>query len=310
MKARVRSARLAAVVSVNRELVKLYWSIGRDVLARQAREGWGAKVIDRLATDLRAEFPEMKGFSPRNLKYMRSFAEAYPDAEFVQQAAAQLTWSHNIKVLDSVRDADARRFYLEQAIEHGWSLNVLANQIDSDVFIRSARQPLWRPATVLVAAMASRLRRPGSRRRAAPSPAGGSWPFGLRSLTRALERPMRSGWAGNRREARTLEVRAQGPQKIDLIGMAGQDLDQPDGGFTRRGGAALVLLERPSSAADQPAGLFLGELQPLADLADVRGVGGLQLLESFVRVGQIGSGVYGVATIIGIPTGRLHHTRH
>jgi predicted nuclease of restriction endonuclease-like (RecB) superfamily len=139
LKERVRSARLAAAVSVNRELVKLYWSVGRDVLARQAREGWGAKVIDRLATDLRAEFPEMKGFSPRNLKYMRSFAEAYPDAEFVQTVSAQLTWSHNTKILDSVRDPDARRFYLEQAIEHGWSLNVLANQIDSDLFHRHGK---------------------------------------------------------------------------------------------------------------------------------------------------------------------------
>lgn len=139
LKARVRSARLAAVVSVNRELVKLYWSIGRDVLARQAREGWGAKVIDRLAADLRAEFPEMKGFSPRNLKYMRRFAEAYPDAEFVQQGAAQLPWGHHIKLLDSVADPAERQFYIEQAVELGWSRNVLANQIDSDLFHRQGK---------------------------------------------------------------------------------------------------------------------------------------------------------------------------
>lgn len=139
LKARVRSARLAAVVSVNRELLQLYWSIGRDVLARQAREGWGAKVIDRLATDLRAEFPEMKGFSPRNLKYMRSFAEAYPDVEFVQRAAAQLPWGHHIKLLDSVADPAERRFYIEQAVELGWSRNVLANQIDSDLFHRQGK---------------------------------------------------------------------------------------------------------------------------------------------------------------------------
>jgi predicted nuclease of restriction endonuclease-like (RecB) superfamily len=139
LKERVRSARLKAAVAVNRELVLLYWSIGRDVLRRQALEGWGAKVIDRLAADLRTEFPEMRGFSPRNLKYMRSFAEAYPDAEFVQTVSAQLTWSHNTKVLDSVRDPDVRRFYLEQAIEHGWSLNVLANQIDSDLYHRQGK---------------------------------------------------------------------------------------------------------------------------------------------------------------------------
>lgn len=139
LKERVRLARLKAVVAVNQELVLLYWSIGKDVLERQAREGWGSKVVERLATDLRAEFPEMRGFSTRNLNYMRSFAEAYPDAEFVQTVSAQLTWSHNTKVLDGVRDPDARRFYLEQAIGHGWSVNVLANQIDSDLYHRQGR---------------------------------------------------------------------------------------------------------------------------------------------------------------------------
>lgn len=139
LKERVRSARLSASVSVNRELVSLYWSIGRDILERLAREGWGARVIDRIAIDLRAEFPEMTGFSPRNLKYMRAFAEAYPDLAFVQQAAAQLPWGHHIKILDSVRDREQRRFYIEQAAEHGWSRNVLANQIASDLHHRQGK---------------------------------------------------------------------------------------------------------------------------------------------------------------------------
>lgn len=139
LKARVRSARLTAAVAVNRELVLLYWSIGRDVLDRQAREGWGAKVVDRLAADLRAEFPEMRGFSPRNLKYMRSFAEAYAETEFVQTVAAQLPWSHHTKLLDSVRDPAQRRFYIEQAIEHGWSGNALGIQIDSGLYHRQGK---------------------------------------------------------------------------------------------------------------------------------------------------------------------------
>lgn len=139
LKERVRSARLSAAVSVNRELVSLYWSIGRDIMERQAREGWGAKVIDRIAVDLRAEFPEMTGFSPRNLKYMRSFAEAYPDLAFVQQAAAQLPWGHHLKLLDSVRDPEERRFYIEQAAQHGWSRNVLANQIASHLYHRQGK---------------------------------------------------------------------------------------------------------------------------------------------------------------------------
>ena len=92
LKSRIHTAQQRAALAVNRELVLLYWQIGRDILARQAEQGWGAKVIERLAHDLREAFPEMKGFSPRNLKYMRAFAEAWPDAKFVQQAAAQLPW--------------------------------------------------------------------------------------------------------------------------------------------------------------------------------------------------------------------------
>lgn len=91
LKARIRSAQVRAALSVNRELVLLYWQIGREILARQEREGWGTKVIERLATDLRSEFPDMKGFSSRNLKYMRAFAEAWPDKEFVQEGLAQIT---------------------------------------------------------------------------------------------------------------------------------------------------------------------------------------------------------------------------
>ena len=96
LKERVRSAQLRAALSVNRELVLLYWGIGRDILARQHEHGWGAKVIDRLALDLRREFPEITGFSPRNLKYMRALAEAWPDEPIVQQVVGQIPWGHNV----------------------------------------------------------------------------------------------------------------------------------------------------------------------------------------------------------------------
>ena len=92
LKSRTYSAQQRAALAANRELVLLYWQIGRDILARQASQRWGAKVIERLAHDLRTAFPEMKGFSPHNLKCMPAFAGAWPDAEFVQQAAAQLPW--------------------------------------------------------------------------------------------------------------------------------------------------------------------------------------------------------------------------
>ena len=94
LKDRIRSAQIKAAPTVNRELVLLYWSIGRDILAQQ-QHGWGAKVIDRLAADLHHAFPEAQGFSPRNLKYMRAFAQAWPEEAIVQQAAAQIPWFHN-----------------------------------------------------------------------------------------------------------------------------------------------------------------------------------------------------------------------
>jgi predicted nuclease of restriction endonuclease-like (RecB) superfamily len=99
LKQRIQSAQQRASLSVNRELILLYWQIGRDILERQDLQGWGAKVIDRLAHDLTTAFPDMKGFSRRNLLYMRSFAERWPDAEFVQQAVAQIPWGHNILII-------------------------------------------------------------------------------------------------------------------------------------------------------------------------------------------------------------------
>lgn len=99
LKTRIHSAQQRAALAVNRELVLLYWQIGQDILQRQSREGWGAKVIDRLAHDLRSAFPEMKGFSRANLMYMRSFAEAWPDPQIVQQAVGQLPCGHNLVLL-------------------------------------------------------------------------------------------------------------------------------------------------------------------------------------------------------------------
>jgi predicted nuclease of restriction endonuclease-like (RecB) superfamily len=113
LKTRIHVAQQRASLAVNRELVLLYWQIGRDILARQDREGWGSKVIGRLAQDLRNAFPDMKGFSPRNLKYMRAFAEAWPDAGFVQQAAAQLPWFHLCTLIDKLKDESRWDEYLD-----------------------------------------------------------------------------------------------------------------------------------------------------------------------------------------------------
>ena len=139
LKTRIHSAQQRATLAVNRELVLLYWQIGRDILDRQGREGWGTKVIERLAQDLRNAFPEMKGFSPRNLKYMRTFAEAWPDGEFVQEVLALLPWYHQLALLDKLKSADERRWYAAKAIEHNWSRNVLVIQIETRLLERQGQ---------------------------------------------------------------------------------------------------------------------------------------------------------------------------
>jgi predicted nuclease of restriction endonuclease-like (RecB) superfamily len=139
LKERIRSAQVRASLSVNRELLLLYWSIGRDLLARQQSEGWGARVIDRLAQDLLQAFPGMTGFGARNLKYMRAFAEAYPDEQFVQQVVAQLPWGHNVRILEMVKAPEQREWYIRQAVESGWTRNVLVHQIESDLHQRKGQ---------------------------------------------------------------------------------------------------------------------------------------------------------------------------
>jgi predicted nuclease of restriction endonuclease-like (RecB) superfamily len=139
LKTRIRAAQVRAALAVNSELVLLYWSIGNDILGRQRAEGWGTKIVERLAGDLQAEFPGIKGFSLRNLKYMRAFAEAWPETEIVQQVAAQIPWFHNCTLLDKVKAPDQRLWYARATIEHGWSRAVLTHQIESDLFSRQGQ---------------------------------------------------------------------------------------------------------------------------------------------------------------------------
>ena len=140
LKESIQAAQVKAGLAVNRELVLLYWSIGREILNRQQGEGWGTKVIDRLSRDLRAAFPEMKGFSSRNLKYMRAFAATWLDEAVVQGPLAQLTWYHNIAILEKAFPAQ-REWYIQKTIEQGWSRNVLVLQIESRLFERQGAAP-------------------------------------------------------------------------------------------------------------------------------------------------------------------------
>ena len=139
LKLRIHTAQQRAALAVNRELVLLYWQIGRDILERQATQGWGAKVIERLAHDLRVDFPDMKGFSRANLMYMRAFAEAWPDAAIVQQAVGQLPWGHNLVLLTRLKDLRMRLAYAQRAVQHGWSRNMLNIHIETRLLEREGQ---------------------------------------------------------------------------------------------------------------------------------------------------------------------------
>ena len=140
IKKTVFESRLKAAVHANRALVIMYWQIGKLVLQKQQEAGWGAKIIDRLSFDLRQEFPDMKGFSPRNIKYMRKFAEVWDNFEFVQQVVAQIPWKTNLLLLEKLDDNEERKWYACQIIEHGWSSNVTRFQIDSKLMQRTGKE--------------------------------------------------------------------------------------------------------------------------------------------------------------------------
>lgn len=119
LKTTIQQARLRAIVNVNTQMIKMYWDIGKSILARQNDKGWGAKVIDNLAKDLKTEFPDLKGISTRNLKYMRKFAFEYQDFAFVQGKLAQISWYHHITLIDKIKEQSMRIWYAQKVVEHG-----------------------------------------------------------------------------------------------------------------------------------------------------------------------------------------------
>lgn len=155
VKARILQAQTRAAFAVNRELLHLYWEMGRDIVLRQEREGWGTAVIERLALDLGRAFPGVAGFSARNLWRMRAFYVAYPPGSevlpqpvaetgasgrsFLPQAVAELPWSHQVVLLEKLKEPAERQWYSRAAIENGWSRNVLVHQIDSGLHRRKGK---------------------------------------------------------------------------------------------------------------------------------------------------------------------------
>ncbi len=139
LKEKIKRERLRVVISSNTALIMLYWDIGKSILEKQNKAGWGAKVIDRLSSDLRKEFPDMRGFSPRNLKYMRAFAEAWQDRAIVQRVIAQLPWRSNIAILDKLKNPQERLWYAMRTIKNGWSQPVLSLQIEAQAHRREGK---------------------------------------------------------------------------------------------------------------------------------------------------------------------------
>lgn len=133
LKSKIQTTQQKTVHSVNQELILLYWDIGKSILDKQNAEGWGSKVIENLSHDLREAFPEMNGFSVRNLKYMQHFAKSWPEKPIVQQLVAQLPWGHNIALMQKISSDSDRLWYAQQALKNGWSRGILILQIESNL---------------------------------------------------------------------------------------------------------------------------------------------------------------------------------
>lgn len=156
LKARVLNARTSAARAVNRELILLYWDIGRGIVEKQRTAGWGDAVVEKLAADLRAELPDMSGFSARNIWDMRRFYSACTDPVFLRQAAAEMgvaaetellrqlvaeiPWGHHLLLLNKVTDPAARLYYLRAVKQLGWSRNVLLNQLKAQSYERARKE--------------------------------------------------------------------------------------------------------------------------------------------------------------------------
>ena len=139
IKKEILKQRVSVVMNANTSMICLYWNIGRAILEKQQKEGWGTKVIDRMSKDLKRAFPEMSGFSPRNINYMRKFAQCWVDYEIVQRVVAQIPWRTNITLMDKLKTQEERIWYAGKTIENGWSKTILELQIQSKLMERTGK---------------------------------------------------------------------------------------------------------------------------------------------------------------------------
>ncbi len=161
IKERIAQARVRASLSVNRELIELYWYIGKMIVERQEREGWGKAIVEKLAIDLNSEYPDMQGFSSGNIWRMRAFYIAYTeqvpilaqparelDGKNLPQAVAEIPWFHNVILIEKVKDSVERLWYAEQTLQNGWSRNVLVHQIEGGLYKRQGKAVTNFPKTL------------------------------------------------------------------------------------------------------------------------------------------------------------------
>jgi predicted nuclease of restriction endonuclease-like (RecB) superfamily len=136
LKGHIRTARIKASLAINQELIRLYWQIGHEIIQQRTSQNWGSKILEQVAKDLRHEFPDMRGLSLSNLKYMARFAEAWPEGLIGHQLGDQIPWKHNCLIIEKIKDRSTRQWYIQQTIENGWSRSVLEMQIDSQAHRR------------------------------------------------------------------------------------------------------------------------------------------------------------------------------
>ncbi len=140
IKSKIRTAQIKAALSANSELIRLYWDIGKDIFEKQEIQGWGNSIVENLSKDLKSEFPNSKGFSRRNLFYMKKFYDFYKnDFEKVQQLVAQIPWGHNILIISKSQNINEAIFYLNETLENSWSRDILDMQIESDLYERKGK---------------------------------------------------------------------------------------------------------------------------------------------------------------------------
>ena len=139
LKNQVRSVQIKAAITVNSALIEFYWELGKMIYEKQEFYNWGDKLIDKISLDLKEEFPEIKGFSTRNLKYIRNFHSFYNNSIIRQQLVAQIPWGHNILIFSKSKDIKEAHFYIQQTIENNWSRDILALQIKTNLFERKGK---------------------------------------------------------------------------------------------------------------------------------------------------------------------------